>query len=213
MLGCIRQDGICQLYELLAWVRWTFQPLLFERFEIKARRRILGIVQCLTIGTVLLPCAIEAQTFPTQKNTEIFYSLPLVCQSGFNCLIGLHAPLASEHGFYTCTERFPENDSGRNTTSIAFSPKSEAMASQSGDETTEKSYQGDGYCGHYLSLSLLDSCLSDALRMTKPNAKLTGRTEPLPAKWFAAGRRICEANAPLQTVRVERLVRLRCYLC
>ena len=29
----------------------------------------------------------------------------------------------------------------------------------------------------------------------------------MPAEWFAAGRKICEANAPLQTVRVERLVR------
>jgi len=28
----------------------------------------------------------------------------------------------------------------------------------------------------------------------------------LPAEWFAAGRKICEANAPLQTVRVELLV-------
>ena len=28
----------------------------------------------------------------------------------------------------------------------------------------------------------------------------------LPAEWFAAGRKICAANAPLQTVRVERMV-------
>lgn len=153
MLGflCIRQNDICQLYELLAWIRRAFQPLLFERFEIKARCRILGVVQCLTIGTVLMPSAIEAQTLPTQKNTEIFYCLPLVCQSGLDCLIGLQIPLVSEQGFYACTEPFPKNDSGGNTASVALSPESEAMVSKSSEENSDKSYQCDGYCGLYLS--------------------------------------------------------------